>query len=324
MCRAPRCNDKVRPPETGRALLLHAPRELRWVDEALPPLALGAVAVQTIAGAISIGTELPLYQGIHRGSLPVIYPRMTGYESLGIIMAVGEAVRELAVGQRVIAFYGHRTHAVVPAARVVPVPQDIGDEQALLLILACDTAKGVAKVNPQPDEPVVITGAGAIGLLTLFNLRAHGMTTVDMVEPSVRRRELAAAFGARHVIAPEQASVLVDRAAVGFECSSTNAGFALLQSALASGGRLCVLADGNLEPLVLTPLFHEKELLIVGSSDGLPYHTYAIWYWEQVRAGNVLLDRLFEHTTTAAELGATFAELAEGRERPVKVLVRYF
>lgn len=267
-----------------QSLLLHAPGDTRWVDEELPPLTSDAVAIRTIAGAISIGTELPLYQGRHRGSAPVFYPRMSGYESLGVITAIGSAVHDLAVGERVVAFYGHRTHAVVPARKVVRVPSYIADPHALLLVLACDTAKGVAKVAPQTSDTVLITGAGAIGLLTLFNLRARGVTDIAVIEPQPRRRALVNAFGARVVVAPEDESSLPEAATIGFECSSRNSAFGLLQGRLAQGGRICVLADGNLEPLTLAPQFHERELSVVGSSDGLDYRTYALWYWEQVRA----------------------------------------
>ena len=46
-----------------RSLLLHAPRHLEWQAEALPPLGSRDVLLRTIAGAISLGIQLPPYQG---------------------------------------------------------------------------------------------------------------------------------------------------------------------------------------------------------------------------------------------------------------------
>lgn len=58
-----------------------------------------------------------------------------------------------------------------------------------------------------------------------------------------------------------------------FQCA--NEAFALLQAAVAPGSVICILADGNREPLLLQPAFHEKELIVVGLSDGLDYPGYA-------------------------------------------------
>lgn len=97
-----------------------------------------------------------------------------------------------------------------------------------------------------------------------------------------------------------------------------------LFSALRSpGGQICVLSDGNVEPLVLSPAFHEKELRLWASSDGVDYQGHAVWFFEQVRTGWGALADLFEAEVQADELPAVFDRLASGRARPVKVLVRY-
>jgi alcohol dehydrogenase len=305
------------------SLLLCAPRTLRWVRETFGAPAPHEIVVATRTGAISIGTELPLYAGTHHGSAPLQRPAMTGYESVATVVACGAAVQRVAVGDRVVAFYGHRTHAVLEEHRVVPVPRDIEDAEALLLILACDTAKGVAKMNVQKDDPVLITGAGAIGLLTLFNLKARGVDTVNVIEPNARRRALALQWGARRAMDPAQAMDHKAAYRVGFECSSRNAAFQLLQQLVAHNGRVCVLADGNIEPLVLAPAFHQKELQIVGSSDGEEYPDYARWFWEQVRSKHTPLDQLWEWERPAQELPHVFEQIAQAHNRPLKVLVRY-
>lgn len=304
-------------------LLLSAPYQLDWVEHSLPVLGPNDLLLQTRCGAISIGTELPLYKGTSRGARPAAYPLMTGYESLAEVIACGSAVEAIQVGERVVAFYGHRTAAVVPATRVVPVPAGIPDRLALLLILACDTAKGVMKVEPRPGEPVLITGAGAIGLLTLFNLLAHGVTEIDIVEPLAGRRAFAMAYGARRVIDPASDIPEPDSYPVGFECSSRERAFQMLQNALCQNGRLCILADGNNEPLTLAPAFHAKELHVIGSSDGLDYRSYAPWYWEALQRIPIGLEQLFEQTVASAELPSAFAELAQAGVPPIKILVHY-
>jgi alcohol dehydrogenase len=305
------------------SLLLTGPRNLEWVEEELPPPGPREVLIRTDAGAISVGSELPLYRCDARRSSTIRYPLMTGYESVGTVVEVGTRVRDFSVGERVVAFYGHRTHAVIHEDRAVPVPDGVSDGLALLVILTCDVAKGVRKVSPRPEEPVLITGGGAIGILTLFVLRAYGVRSVDLVEPQEERRSLAAKLGARKVMAPETAADEAGDYPFGFECSARGAAFSLLQEKARHGGRICVLSDGNLEPLALSPSFHEKELTVVGSSDGWDYHEHARWYFEVIRDGCPELEDLFESRVEVEELPETFEKLASDEISPLKLLVDY-
>ncbi|HEY0738212.1 MAG TPA: alcohol dehydrogenase catalytic domain-containing protein [Herpetosiphonaceae bacterium] len=306
-----------------QSLLLVGPQQLRWVDEILPDPQPHEIAVRTLAGAISVGTELPLYRGSHRGAHPISYPKMTGYESYAEIISCGTAVEQLKAGDRVVATYGHRTHAVLAADRAIPVPNTIPAPLALLAILGCDTLKGIVKLAIPPDAEVLITGAGTIGLLTIFNLVAQNMQPVDLIEPIAQRRELALQLGARSAVAPQAAATLHQKYAVALECSSRDAAFALLQAHLRHAGRLCILADGNLEPLTLLPAFHEKELQILGSSDGEDYRGYAQWFWPHAQAAAQELAQLYELTIPATNLAQTFAAIAASDQPPIKVLVEY-
>lgn len=308
---------------TGRALLLIAPRQLRWVEEVLPPIGPNDLLVETRVGAVSLGAELPQYRGDARSSAPLSYPRMTGYESLGIVLARGAMVREVQVGQRVVACYGHRTHAVIPANRVIVVPRDVSDELALLVILSGDVATGVRKLGPILHEPILVTGAGAIGLLAVFVLAALGASAVDVIEPQPDRRAKAVRLGARTAVAPQDVTVLSEAYAGGIECSSRTVAFAVLQQRLQHGGRICVLADGNIEPLTLTPVFHERELTVIGSSDCRDYASHAQWYFPIVRGSGHELAQLFDKRILAAELADAFARLADRGLTATKVLVLY-
>ena len=308
------------------SLLLVAHRQWGWVAEMLPPPAPHQLLVRTRTTAVSVGTELPLYRGDQRAGEPLAYPLMTGYESVGEVVACGSAVAGFAVGDRVLAFYGHRTYALVSAVKAIPIPPTIPDALALLAILGCDTAKGIGKIAPQPEERVLITGAGVIGLLALFNLVAQGVRAVDVVEPVAGRRQWAYGLGAQTAVPPAEAHQLTAVYPVGVECSSRNEAFGLLQEKLGQGGRLCVLADGNVEPLVLSPAFHAKELLVVGSSDGLDYAGYAGWFFEQVARSRPLGDLLsqwYEVETAASHLPSLLGRMVQGELKPAKVLVHY-
>ena len=307
----------------ARSLLLTRPRRLEWVDADLPEPGPGQAVIATMAGAVSVGTELPEYLGTGRHSAPPRYPRMTGYESVGMVVAVGEGVTRPRVGERVFGFYGHRTRALVAAEKAIPVPPEVSDRLALLAILSCDVAKGVRKLRPWIGESALVTGAGTIGLLAVWTLRALGSRQVDVVEPIQARRELALRLGARDASAPDVSVIRMDGYDLGVECSSRADAFALLQGCMRHGGRICVLADGTIEPLALAPAFHERELLVVGSSDGWDYPAHAAWFFAAARDIAPNLERIFDYETTPDELPATFARMASSDLSPIKVFVRY-
>jgi alcohol dehydrogenase len=297
------------------------------MEEALPALGAHDVLIETRAGAVSVGSELPLYLGTARSSKPVTYPRMTGYESVGVAVACGSGVHSVRTGSRVVSFYGHRTRVVVHESKTIPVPDYISDPLALLMILTCDAAKGVRKLVPLPEENILITGAGAMGLFTLFILNAYGCARIDVVEPRRERHALASKLGARRVMLPGESSAIGEAYAVGIECSSYDAAVALLQERLQRQGRICVIADGNLEPLTLTPKFHEKELSIAATSDGWDYHQHATWYFDHLRRHSTTLAEVFQEEITCEDLPLWFTRRADraaaGDAGPVKLLVRY-
>ncbi|GAC1625467.1 MAG: alcohol dehydrogenase catalytic domain-containing protein [Ktedonobacteraceae bacterium] len=308
----------------SRSLLLTEPGCLEWTEENLPPLQANEMLVQTIAGAISIGSELPQYCGMAPGSEVRRYPRMTGYESVGRVIACGSEVRQPGVGDRVVAFYGHSTHGIVAEDRAIVVPDSVSDMVALLSILSCDVSKGIRKVMPEVADTVLVTGAGTMGLLTVYMLKAFGIESVDVLEPLAERRELALLLGARTALSPQEIGSKSEKYAVGIECSSRNAAFELLQESVQHGGYICVLADGNVESLVLMPTFHEKELRVVGSSDGEDYQGHAKWFFRMAQKHADKLERLFDYQILADELIDTFENMAKGEITPIKVLVKYY
>jgi alcohol dehydrogenase len=305
------------------SLLLTAQKRVEWIREESSLPGPHEILVQTLVGAISIGSELPQYCGTARAVYHNDFPYMTGYESVGIVLACGSAVQRIQQGDRVVAFYGHRTHAIVPEEKAIVIPEDVSDTLALLMILSCDAAKGVRKIAPFPEERVLITGAGAIGLLTLFQLKAYGVTTIDVVEPCQERHELAYQLGASHAWLPQGLLATSETYSAAFECSSHNDAFKIIQNHMSHNGRICITADGNLEALVLEPTFHAKELRVLSTSDGWDYHAHANWYFRFIQQHTTYLEKLFDLHITAAALPATFEQLAEGTIRPVKILVKY-
>jgi alcohol dehydrogenase len=309
---------------SNRSLLLVSPKRLEWISSELPRPGPDETLIRTCLGAISIGTEIALYRGQPARAAQPSYPRMTGYESMGVIISAGDQVTGVEPGARVVSSYGHCHYALAPPDRVVPIADDITDELAILLILSGDAATGVYKTGVRPGERVLITGAGEMGLLTLFNLRARGIEDVDVVEPIGARAALALSFGARRSVSYSELNELEPSYHVGFECSDSNDAFQLLQRKMGSRGRICIIADGNNGPFTLSDDFHNEQLIVYGSSNENNYRDHADWFFDQLRAGwATRLRRIFDYEISCEDLVKTFERIDRGVIKPVKVSVFY-
>jgi alcohol dehydrogenase len=286
-----------------RRLVLVGPGELSWQAEPLPVPGPGELLVQTVLSAVSVASELSLV--VNR--MPTAFPRSLGYQTLG----------RTADGRRFVSTAGHVSAAILRERQLIPVPDHVPDGLALAVILGEETHKGIRKLAPQPHERVLITGAGLLGLLTLFNLTRRGVTDVTVTEPEPERRALAEQFGAQTVAAPGE--LTDDAFDLGFECSAAPAGFTELLNSLRPGGRACVLSDGNWGALNLPPAFHTNELSVVASSDGEDYQGYADWLWAHA---DPLLGELFKVRVPAEDLPDAFERLQQW-PRPVSLVAEW-
>lgn len=95
---------------------------------------------------------------------------------------------------------GYAEYLPVPENCLLPVPDDIDDRLAPLLLDTIGTSahavRFVSRVVPPGAEPVLVTGAGPVGLGVVLALRALGWERVLVAEPNPARLALAEAFGA--------------------------------------------------------------------------------------------------------------------------------
>lgn len=305
------------------SLVLYGKEELKWTRHILPPLKKDEVLIKTIAGAISIGAELPQYMESDFTEKSPNYPKETGYESYGEIIGIGNEVKSFKNGDRVVAFYGHKDYGVIKAHKAIPVPKGINHSDALLTILSCDSAKGVLKLSPKETDKVLVTGMGTMGLLTFYFLKEYmKVHHIDVLEPNASRGELAKLLGANNVF-NDESECPRNFYKYGLECSARNDAFKLLQKSLLVNGEICILSDGNKEQFELQSEFYEKELKIVGSSDGWDYKKHSEWYFENIKRKGSQLHKIFELKISKQELIQCFEDLSKRKINPLKILVKY-
>lgn len=177
------------------------PEVIEWIDVTLPAPAAGEVMVeQTAVGLNMIDT----YH--RRGIYPMALPSGLGVEAAGRVVAVGEGVTSLAVGDRVASFGpdlgAYATARIYTAANLFKLPDAISDQTAAAAILkACTTEFLVERcAHVQAGMPVLVhAAAGGVGLLLVQWLKHVGATVIGTVSTEAKA-DAARAAGADHVI----------------------------------------------------------------------------------------------------------------------------
>ena len=139
------------------------------------------------------------------GLYPMQLPQVAGNEGAGVVEAVGPNVTDLKKGDRV-AYTGlpgsYCEARVVPADRLVKIPEGITDEQAASMMLKGMTMHYlIHSTYPVKRGETVLwhAAAGGVGLIACQWLKVLGATTIGTVG-SEEKAKLARDHGADHVI----------------------------------------------------------------------------------------------------------------------------
>ncbi len=133
-------------------------------------------------------------------------PFIPGFEAAGVVEAVGPGVAEWAPGDRVA--YASRPvgayceQRIMPADRVVRVPDSIDDQTAAAMMLQGMTAHYLLRrtYNVKPGDTILFhAAAGGVGLLACQWAKHLGATVIGTVG-SREKADLAAAHGCDHLI----------------------------------------------------------------------------------------------------------------------------
>jgi NADPH2:quinone reductase len=139
------------------------------------------------------------------GLYPMQLPAVAGNEGAGVVEAVGAGVTDLKAGDR-ICYTGlpgsYCEQRLVPADRMVKLPQGITEEQAASMLLKGLTVHYLifSTYAVKKGETVLWhAAAGGVGLIACQWLKALGVTTIGTAG-SPDKMALAKSHGADHVI----------------------------------------------------------------------------------------------------------------------------
>jgi 2-desacetyl-2-hydroxyethyl bacteriochlorophyllide A dehydrogenase len=216
-----------------RAVTFQAPGDVRVEDVPEPELIDATDAIVRIQASGVCGSDLHIYHGRVK-----IEPGFTiGHEYVGTVTALGDEVRDVAVGDRVLGCFqtacGHcffcsrglfhkcdfsRTFghgaalgslpgtqaelALVPNADLVlrKVPADMSDDVALFAGDVMGTGfHAAAESGLQQGDVAAVLGLGPVGLCAVQAALALGAADVIAIDTVPERLAMAASFGARAV-----------------------------------------------------------------------------------------------------------------------------
>jgi 2-desacetyl-2-hydroxyethyl bacteriochlorophyllide A dehydrogenase len=282
---------------TARTIEIADDRRLVVVERLLPEPGPSQVEIEVAYCGIC-GSDL------HFRDIPALFPSGTvpGHELSGAISAVGAGVGDWRVGDRVSVLPfaqcgecelclageeqvcphavangvglgtgrpgGYAERVVVDARMLFALPDELDDRAAALAEPVAVGVHAVAKAGVDAGAPVVVVGAGPIGLVTALVLCAQGFERVVIVSRNAARARAARDLGLR-TVGLEDAVVDVRAALDGaapaavFECAGTSSAATLALELVRPLGRVVLvgIALEGLEIPATAIVFKEAELV---------------------------------------------------------------
>lgn len=297
------------------------------------------------------GTDLELLHGTAsylkdgRARFPLVF----GHEWCGQVVAAGEDVEGIVVGNRVVGqtmvpcglcrmcqrgqrphcerlvevgLYGLQGAAAeyirMPMRSLTVLPEALDDLSAAFIEPAVTVVGGFDKVRCGLEDEVAVVGTGTMGLLAV-QLASRMARSVDAIGIDEAGLKLAKACGARRTLRPEQARS--GAYSLVIEASGSSRAFLRSVELAGTGGRVAVVGVAN-EPVAG---FAPGELVlrgvdVFGIRHGLDYYDRTI----QLFVDGVLDARpMVAGVLPPEQAGRAFEMLERGRSGPPKVLLRF-
>jgi 2-desacetyl-2-hydroxyethyl bacteriochlorophyllide A dehydrogenase len=339
------------PEQTIRQVVVTAPGVVQIRHTAAPAPGPGEVLVRMRAVGIC-GSDVHAAHGRH----PFVpLPYHPGHEVVGTVEATGAGV-DAPVGGRVVvepilacghckycrdgrynlcatmAFFGCTAPTggladlfVLPAGRLVPVPEGFSDATAALVEPLSTPVHAVRLAGPDlTGRTVAVLGAGTIGLLTLAAARRAGAARIAVSEISPAKRDLARRLGADSVHdAAASGMVEAVRADLGtsadvvFDCVSVQRTVDQAIAIAVKGGTVVVVGVPAAPVTVPLPEIQDLQVRIQGSATYTREDVAAAI--GMLAAGLVDADDIVTARYPFERVAEAFAEASSGRQ--VKVLV---
>jgi threonine dehydrogenase-like Zn-dependent dehydrogenase len=260
--------------QQAQAFWVTAPGQGEIRPVPLPPAAAGEVLVRTRYTAISRGTELLVFAGrvpedqrqamrapFQDGEFPG--PVKYGYLNVGVV----ETGPPDLAGRTVFCLYPHQTGYVAAATAVLPLPDGVPAQRAVLAGTVETAVNALWDAGPRLGDRACVVGAGMVGCCVARLLAQVPGVQVTLVDVDPAREPVAGALGAAFAHPDE----IEGEHEIVVHASATAAGLRRCLDLLAPGGEVLELSwygSGDVS-LPLGGGFHSRRLAIRASQVGV-------------------------------------------------------
>ena len=257
----------------SQSLWYVAPERAEIRSEDLMPLPSGYVRARALFGALSRGTESLVYRGLvpeseyGRMAAPSMgghfpFPVQYGYANVGQI----EDGPADWIGRRVFALKPHQTVYQASMDDVVPLPDGVSAERAVLAANMETALNAVWDAAPGPGDRIAVVGGGVVGCLVAYLCGHLPGASVTLVDINPGRAAIANQLGVAFSL-PESAPSNCDSV---FHCSASAAGLATAMAAAGDEATVLELSWYGATP-IQAPLggaFHSRQIRLQSSQVG--------------------------------------------------------
>ena len=191
----------------NRSIVFTAPYVTEIIEEEIPKISANPVLVRIMRSTVSAGTERANLIGdanVNSTKAPLVkFPRRCGYCSAGRVVAVGEDVTSVEVGDLVACSWSkYSTYYALSEKSVYKLDERVSIENGSMMHIATFPMAAIRKCRVEIGESALVMGLGILGLMAVKILRAAGATPIIAVDPIAEKREKALRFGADFALDP--------------------------------------------------------------------------------------------------------------------------
>lgn len=289
----------------------------------IPSLNDDEVLVESECTLISPGTERAFLLGLPntRGG----FPSRPGYSNIGRVIAVGKAVTNCPIGERVASTGGHTSHFVTEPNRLIQMGSaDVPAEEAVFFNLGAIALQGVRKARIELGETTLVLGQGLVGLLALQLARVSGAVPAIAADLTDSRLNVSKCIGADCTLNPEDADFTEQLAAVTngdgpavvIEATGHPDAISTALDVAGWGARVIILAStrGETPNVNFYRDVHKKGLMLYGAHNSIrPRHETSPHFWTLEDDSRLLLSLIAQKRFSVAPL---ITHRVRGEEAP--------
>lgn len=219
---------------------------------------------------------------------------------------------------------GFAESLIVHRSALYRIPAGIGPREAALAEPVSIGLRAAAAVDVPLDDPVVVIGAGPIGLFSAFALRDAGYENLFVAERNPVRARIADGLGFRTLgdgeLGPQLERIGLPAPGAVVECAAAPAAARAAALALRRRGRLVLVGLPEADVCFDAQSLVVNEIQVRGAAGASRSDFVAAL--DLIARGGIPVDQVITACVDLAEAGEAFSQLRDPGTEHVKVLLR--